>query len=167
MSAPRIRRQVYDLSLADLQRFPVWEFALDEEGEEGQDEATVRPYPYQYVGVLDPSWGMFVVCASFVLADGTSMWGYLTPSHDATDLGTIQPIIITPQGQVSFWCGILEPTSEGISASYGRLDKTSCSQVFPLQFASEVELLSGRLTGSIPGFLMLKEIGGRDVRVFA
>lgn len=26
-------------------RYPFWEFALDEEGEEGQDEATARPRP--------------------------------------------------------------------------------------------------------------------------
>jgi len=38
------RKQVYDLTLADLQAAPVWEFALDEEGVAGQDEATVRPY---------------------------------------------------------------------------------------------------------------------------
>ena len=166
MSAPRIRKQVYDLTLADLRRFPVWEFALDEEGEEGQDEGTVRPWPFRYTGVLDPSWSMFVVYASFVLADGTPMSGYLTPSPNATDLGIIQPIIVTPQGQVAFWCGILEPTSEAISASYGRLNKSSSTQVFPIQFASEVELAAGPLKGSIPGFLMLKKIGARDVRVF-
>ena len=39
----KIRKQVYQLTLDDLERTPVWEFALDEEVEEGQDEATVRP----------------------------------------------------------------------------------------------------------------------------
>ena len=80
--------------------------------------------------------------------------------------GIIQPIIVAPQGQVAFWCGILEPTSEAISASYGRLNKSSSTQVFPIQFASEVELAAGPLKGSIAGFLMLKKIGARDVRVF-
>jgi hypothetical protein len=32
------------LTLADLATSSVWEFALDEEGVEGQDETTVRPY---------------------------------------------------------------------------------------------------------------------------
>src|SRR5262252_1978828 len=40
----RVRKQVFDLTVEDLDRYPVWEFALDEEGDEGQDEATVRPY---------------------------------------------------------------------------------------------------------------------------
>ena len=55
----RIRKQVYELTTEDLERHPVWEFALDEEGEEGQDEATVRPYELQ--GTLDPAEGMFVI----------------------------------------------------------------------------------------------------------
>jgi hypothetical protein len=44
MSGSRVRKQVYDLTVADLEQHAVWEFALDEEGEEGQDEATIRPY---------------------------------------------------------------------------------------------------------------------------
>src|ERR1700735_3746644 len=68
MSATRIRRQVYELTLADLERFPVWEFALDEEGEEGQDEATVRPYAAS--GALDAAAGMFIVRAKLTLSDG-------------------------------------------------------------------------------------------------
>ena len=39
----KIRKQVYELTVDDFTEFPVWEFALDEEGEENQDEATVRP----------------------------------------------------------------------------------------------------------------------------
>jgi hypothetical protein len=40
----QVCKQDYDLSLNDLAQFPVWEYALDEEGYEGQDERTVRPY---------------------------------------------------------------------------------------------------------------------------
>jgi hypothetical protein len=43
MPAP-VRKPVYDLTLADFDAARVWEFALDEEGVAGQDEATVRPY---------------------------------------------------------------------------------------------------------------------------
>ena len=38
------RKQVYDLTLADFNAVPVWEFASDAEHIAGQDEATVRPY---------------------------------------------------------------------------------------------------------------------------
>src|SRR5580765_5204572 len=95
----RIRKQVYELSLQDLHSSPVWEFALDEEGAEGQDEATVRPY--EISGPIDPAEGMFIIRAAFILRDGTKMVGYLTPPFqgDGT-LGTLQPVIITKDGQV-------------------------------------------------------------------
>jgi len=38
VKAARIRKQVYELTLDDLSRFPIWEFSLDSEAEEGQDE---------------------------------------------------------------------------------------------------------------------------------
>jgi hypothetical protein len=43
-----VRKQVYDLTLADFDVAPVWEFASDEEGVAGQDEATVRPYEVSF-----------------------------------------------------------------------------------------------------------------------
>ena len=68
-----VRKQVYELTLDDLEKFPVWEFRLDEEGEEGRDESTVRPYTPP--GPLDPADRMFVVRAVFTLADGSRMQG--------------------------------------------------------------------------------------------
>ena len=37
----KIRKKANELTLDYLSKFAVWEFALDEEGEEGQDETTV------------------------------------------------------------------------------------------------------------------------------
>jgi hypothetical protein len=37
------RKAITDLMPADLDAFPVWEFALDEEEVEGQDETWIRP----------------------------------------------------------------------------------------------------------------------------
>jgi hypothetical protein len=102
----KTRKQVYKLTHADLTKYPVWEFALDEEVEPGQDEATVRPYPIE--GPLDPSDGMFEIRTRFVLADGTGHVGYLTPGHTATDLGSVQPQIVTDKGQVIFWMGSIK-----------------------------------------------------------
>lgn len=67
----KIRKQVYELTLDDLRKSPVWEFALDEEGEEGQDEATVRPC--EIPAPLDPADGPFIIRALFTLADGAQM----------------------------------------------------------------------------------------------
>jgi hypothetical protein len=127
---------------------------LDEEGEEGQDEATVRPYSAP--GPAGASEGMVVVKAGFILADGTQMFGFLTPpSPGATGLGTIQPQIITPHGQVSFWYGVLEPTREHLKESYERLGRDA-KKVFPVRFTSEVEVVGGPVTGTLNGFLYME-----------
>jgi hypothetical protein len=156
MSPSTLRKSVVDLTIGDFERFPVWEFALDEEGEEGQDETTVRPLPLS--SDLDPSAGMFVVRARFRLADATEMAGHLTPPVQGDrSLGTLQPVIITAEGQVLFWWGSIEPPRSDIAASYRRLGKTLPRQVFPLEFSSDVPLIDGPLHGQLPGFLVLED----------
>ncbi len=158
----KIRKQVYELTLEDLSEFPVWEFSLDEEGEEGRDECTVRPYTVS--GPLDPADRMFVVRAVFTLADGSRMQGYLTPPVRGDDsVGTLQPIIVTDRGQVRFWCGTMAPDSKRLAHSYELLGKDA-RHVFPVQFQSEVELVSGRARGSVPGFLVVEDFQTRKTR---
>ena len=70
-----MRKQVYDLTTADLNASPAWEFALDEETVPGQDEATVRPYEIGNQPV--PAGGMFVVRSTFTLANRAQLAGYL------------------------------------------------------------------------------------------
>src|SRR5213593_1421112 len=86
-----IRKQVGELTAADLQRHPVWEFALDEEGEPGQDEETVRPFAD--VQDVDLEEGLYVVATSFEAADGSHFSGYSSP-HQTANVGYIQPTII-------------------------------------------------------------------------
>lgn len=164
VSNARVRRQVYELTPADLERFPVWEFALDEEGEEGQDEATVRPY--EASGSLDPKDGMFIVRASLTLSDGTRFKGYVTPPvQGETGLSTLQPAVVVPDGQVSFWCGTVAPPPEHIAKSYALLGKTSPQQVFPLRFESDVPVIGGPIVGEVPGFLILEDFRAMRTRV--
>jgi hypothetical protein len=166
VSDVRIRRQVYELSPADLERFPVWEFALDEEGEEGQDEATVRPY--EATLPLDPSDGMFIVRAKLTLFDGTSFKGYLTPPVQGEEgLSTYQPAVVVSDGQVSFWCGMLVPPPDQIAKYYSLLGKSSSRQVFPMRFESDVSLVGGPIAGDIPGFLVLEDFKTMRTRVVA
>jgi hypothetical protein len=78
------RKQVTELTIDDLDQCPVWEFALDEEGEPGQDEETVRPRPE--LTTVDAADGLFVVSARFTAADGTVFKGYVTPNEGGNDL---------------------------------------------------------------------------------
>ena len=158
----RVRKQVYELTLDDLSTFPVWEFRLDEEGEEGRDESTVRPYSAS--GPLNPADRMFVVRAIFTLADGSKMRGYLTPpNRDDDSIGLLQPIIVTYGGQVRFWCGTTAPGPKRLAHCYELLGKDA-KHVFPVKFESEVELAGGPVRGSVPGFLVLEDFQTRRTR---
>ncbi len=151
----RIRKQVYELTLDDLNQFPVWEFALDEEGEEGQDEATVRPC--EVLGSLDPSAGMFIVRAMFTLADGSKMQGYLTPpARGDGGLGTLQPVVVSPRGQVMFWYGVVAPDDAHVAESYQKLGR-GADKVFPVEVTSQMDLAGGPVRCVVPGFLVLED----------
>jgi hypothetical protein len=163
----KIRKQVYELTLDDLERSPVWEFALDEEGEDDQDEATVQPY--QYSPPLNPNEGMFIVRANFILTDGTSMEGYLTPPvQGQSGISTFQPTIINKNGQVGFWYGIREPDEKMISENYRLIGKDAV-HLFPIKFRSTVEVLGGPIEGILEGFMFFKiqdgNIANRTVEV--
>jgi hypothetical protein len=45
----KTRKPVNELTVEDLLAFPIWEFAADEEGAEGQDETWVRPVRHSQV----------------------------------------------------------------------------------------------------------------------
>jgi hypothetical protein len=158
----RAGKQVYELTLDDLSKFPVWEFRLGADGGKGQDEATVRPFTASRP--LDPADRMFVVRAVFTLADGSKMTGYLTPPVRGQEgLGTLQPIIVTERGQVRFWCGTAVPDAKRLAQSYELLGRDA-KRVFPMRFESEVELVGGPARGSVPGFLVLEDFQTRRTR---
>jgi len=157
----KLRKQVYDLTLSDLQASPVWEFALDEEGEEGQDEATVRPFEGPLP--VDPGHGMFVVRARFRLADGTHLSGYLSPPVQGDNsVAAVQPIIVMADGQVMFWYGAFAPTPDAVKAAYRKLGRTP-SQIFPVAYESEVPVQGGPVQGELNGFAHLRSPGDDTV----
>jgi hypothetical protein len=151
-----VRKQVYELTLADLERFPVWEFALDEEGEPGQDEATVKPRPDLASGV-EPDEGLFVVRAAFTAADGASFDGFVTPDSEG-GLGSIQPSVVTSGGHVRFWFGIAEPEPEEIEKSYKALGGQR-DGLFPLSFRTAVPVAGAPMEGTVLGFMYQDESG--------
>lgn len=70
------RKPVDQLTLDDLSVFPAWEFCLDEEGVEGQDETWVRPF----IGSTIPAEAWLQVGARFTLNDGVHYDGYVDVS---------------------------------------------------------------------------------------
>ena len=147
--ASPIRKQIVDLVPSDLEQHAIWEFALDEEGEEGQDEETVRPRPD--LTEADPRHGLFVVRAELVARDGTRFTGFVTASEDDA-LSGLQPTIVTVRGQVRFWLGLHGPRPGEIEEAYELLAKPA-GQLFPLRFQALVPVRGGTPAGVISGFL--------------
>jgi hypothetical protein len=149
----KIRKPVDQITLEDLRKHPVWEYANDEECVEGQDETTVRPCKTS--GALDPVEERCMVRAKFTLADGTVMQGMMTlPGPSEAGLGILQPVIITDAGRVLFWHGTFAPEAKELKMSYKILGRDA-TKVFPIQVVTDVELVGGELSTTIPGFMVL------------
>jgi len=74
----RIRKDAGELTIADFDLSPIWEFCLDEEGVEGQTECTVRPSrvtpPIESAG-----FDGFVAC-TLKSASGAEFFGTVVPT---------------------------------------------------------------------------------------
>jgi|OpeIllAssembly_1097287.scaffolds.fasta_scaffold289314_1 hypothetical protein len=126
----RIRRQCYDLTVADLDAYPCWEFAIDEEGRRGQDEATVRPVsPVHSLRELS---GPIITLAVFCFPNGRVRSGQLTIGAGDT-LSDIQPSLLLDDGPLNFYVGSFRPSIRDLGRTRKRLQAIS-STIFPIQF---------------------------------
>lgn len=157
--AARIRKQVGDLQPDDLAQFPIWEFTIDEEGEEGQDEETVKPRPD--LDRADPAERLFVVRTEFTSADGTRFEGYASP-HEEAQLFYTQPTIVTEYGQVPFWFGGVPPRPGTLEASYQTLGK-SAKELFPVRYRALAEHGGATLEGGIDAFMHYESMGSQTI----
>ena len=162
LDADGIRKQVYDLTRSDLERYPVWVFARDEEDVEGQDEATVRPVPQQEVA-YDGDVGR----TTFVASDGTHFLGYVTPDA-GRDPGWLQPTIVTEGGQVNFWFGWQEAgVSDAMIEPLYTLLGRSGDELFPISYRMDMPWANASpsriFEGRISGFGGLPHLGEPDV----
>jgi hypothetical protein len=159
MGGSSIRKQVYELRPEDFATASIWEFALDEEGAPGQDEATVRPRAD--LERADPDEGLFVIQAEFVAADGSRYDGYVSPQHEA-DIGSIQPTVATPKGQVGFWLGAFPPQPGRLDEAYATFGKTP-GELFPISYRAVVGHAGVPLEGQLHGFMHLESLGSENI----
>ena len=116
------------------------------------DEETFRPWTGKLP--VSPEDGMFLVRATFKLADGRVLDGFVTPQIDSepVDLGIIQPQVFLPSGTRSdFWDGMFKREAKARQIVYLELGKDP-KAIFPIRFAAEEGLAMGQVAGSIPGF---------------
>ncbi len=71
------RKPVVKLKVSDFRSFPIWEFAIDEEGENGQDETWVRPVQRSLIPLGAYS---LLVAADFTMSSGRRLTGCMSVS---------------------------------------------------------------------------------------
>lgn len=153
-SASSIRKQVYELTVQDFLDHPIWEFCSDEEGVEGQDEATVRPTNKTELTNEFP--GACVLAAKVGFADGSSGAGYLYNCED-DDIGCVQPNLLVDASQINFWLGWLRfipNAAERVQLEYQKIGKSK-DAVFPISFESTPKVKGRLLRVELPGFMAM------------
>src|SRR4051812_27335600 len=77
----KTRKPVDKLTTADLEAFPIWEYAIDEEEVEGQDETWVGPVTAKRIPATAYSQ---VVAATFRTGSGDELSGHMIVSPAAS-----------------------------------------------------------------------------------
>jgi len=167
MSIPQLV-QFADLTSAHFDQHPVWascqSFDYGEPWYDDTDEETFRPSNTDLP--VSPSDGMYLVRADFVLADGTSLVGFLTPAIEdgsSNALGTIQPQMYLPSGErMSFWLGMFGNPNDQATTLYSALGRAA-GAIFPIRFRAPEALATGVTAGAIDGFYTVPD--GRTITI--
>jgi hypothetical protein len=153
----QIRKQDNNLTITDLMQYPVWEYTLDEEVVQDQNEKTLRPLS----NVAPPSRDnvYFLVRAIFTLVNRTTQVGFIKPIKKGDDKlmlpllpYDLNPVIVTERGHVHFCYGVFKPDEATISRNYELLGYDS-ENIFPIKFRSDIEVGNSYAEGVLNGFL--------------
>jgi hypothetical protein len=153
----RIRKQCYELTAEDFERFPCWEFALDEEGRAGQDEATVRPIKLR--GSVNAMGGPLLVLGVFSFPNGRIRLGQLTIGS-GFDIKDTQPALFLGDRLLGFYLGALRPSKAESKAEIREL-RAICDDSFPIYYSTALRDKRGQplASGVLKGFY---QYGGFD-----
>ena len=121
-------KPIDSLTVQDIQLHPIWEFATDEEGVEGQDETWVRPFDSDVIPLGEYS---LSVAADFRTKSGIQLEGIVSVST-AGEIATDAAALLLP-GQYVF-----VPSKDYRNADKEYIDVAAIlgetpNSVFPLQ----------------------------------
>jgi hypothetical protein len=132
-------KRIADLTPSDLGRVAVWHY-LGEHDDVALLRATDR------TELTEDDEEIFIARTQFHLASGAQYLGFCSPSDDAA-LGSLQPVIVTPDGPVFFYFD-QPPSSETLDRQWSRLG-ASADAIFPIHFRCTVPLDGNFITGTI------------------
>jgi hypothetical protein len=127
----KTRKPIDRLAAADLDAFPIWEFALDEEGVEDQDETWVRPVDANVV--RKNSWSLSVA-ADFRTYSGVVIPGFIGVTTDGgVEIGHA---VLLPKNKYVFVDANKPASRKATAKSVGLLAK----ELFPLTYMLRVRI---------------------------
>lgn len=157
------RRWEPEITIEEWRRWSVWEYALDEEGVEDQDESTLRPVPN--VKIVAP--GMYgPVAAEFILADGAVLLGSVAPGLPHTEFEATYTIWFAADG-ARLSVTLSGPQvgkvpvavfDEWIARSLEQLQRTF-AQAFPIRVRPLVAVSGWAREWELKGFLITDRFG--------
>lgn len=125
----KTRKPIDELVAADLDAFPIWEFATDEEDFPDRDETWVRPVDARTV--RKGLWSLSVA-ADFRTAAGSEVPGFaMVTTAEGVDIG---PGALLPSGHYLF----ISSTDESARSTLARSLGLTLEQTFPLSFVLRV-----------------------------
>lgn len=133
-------KQIYDLTVRDIEEHGVWYFPMDETVE---NELTVRPVRSREL--IDIGY-QIIVRTWFETRDGARYVGYIYWNNSSA-IGHLQPVMFVRADEcISFWSGMVDPNWANYSSRLQII-----RSVLPISFSSEVifylETISGTLEG--------------------
>lgn len=149
---PDARKPARSLTPADLDAFPIWQFADDEEGIEGRDETWVRPVDARSV----PRRSYSIVAADFRAACGREFTGHIAVSRLEDPAEIFQGVIhngdgsfLVPNPELAFFDRAMSDLLNGLGLS--RTELFPITYTLRVPFDSEWGCRSGILDGREAG----------------
>jgi hypothetical protein len=132
------RKPIDQITVADLVDFPIWEFCLDEEGEEGMDETWVRPLA---VAAVPHEAYSLSVAAEFETASGLRVNGLVGVTTIAGEVEIAHAVLLfgekylyVPDEQDM----LIDALGDGEKLRAAITDALGTSPVFPLRYRLRV-----------------------------
>jgi PilZ domain-containing protein len=132
-------KRLTELTIQDLAAAPVWRY----EGGTG-GEAIVTAEERSSLSQADED--VFLAATDFFLPDSSQHLGFCFPA-DAAGIEYLQPVIVTPAGQVRFWFD-RAVAREALATQWGVLGKRA-EEVFPVRFRCRVAVDGREIAGVI------------------
>jgi hypothetical protein len=141
-------KRLADLSVEDLVASPVWRY-------EGGSGANATVVSSKRVSLSQTDDEIFLAATEFELFDSSQHFGFCFPADDS-GIDYLQPVILCPSGQVSFW--FEGPVAPQVLSSQWRALGKEPRDIFPVAYRCLVPVDGRTVSGRIEGVVSSRDL---------